>query len=85
MILTGTGTDLLTLHPIVGHKVSFILFNFFFFHWDTPVIVVLSFLLGGCSGFFTFKCMELEGGDTRSPLGLCSASGAVTLNAVFSD
>lgn len=47
--------------------------------------MVLSFLLEECSGFFTFKYMELEGGDTRSPLGLCGGSAAVTLNAVFSD
>lgn len=26
MILTGTGTDLLALHPKVGHEVSFFLF-----------------------------------------------------------
>lgn len=84
MILTGAGTDLLTLPPKVGREVSF--FNFY---WDTPVISVLSFLPERCSCFFTFKCMGLEGGEMRSPLGLCVGLAAVMprvcLSTVFND
>lgn len=57
--LTGTGTNLLTLHPKVGHKVSF--------YWDTGVTLVLSFLPVGCSCLF--KCLRVEE-ETREVLWL---------------
>lgn len=70
--LTGTGTNLLTLCPKVGHKVSF-------FIGTLELPWCCFFLPVECSCFF--KCMRVEGRDTRSPLALCVGLAALVLGA----
>lgn len=61
--LTGTATDVLTLHPKVGHEVSFFLFLLGHSSYLGAVFSTRGMQL------FTFNCVELGEGDMGSPLG----------------
>lgn len=77
--LTGAGTDVLTLHPEVGHELSF----FLLFLLGHSSYVGAVFSTRGMQ-LFTFNCMELGEGDMRSPVGLCIGLVAVMRRAYLS-